>query len=120
MHDAVIMRTVIDIPDEVLGALTEICRHQNISRAEAVRRALREMLAVSARGNRDKAFGAWKRKIDSRAFVDTLRTASLLAYDANATGRGAAEEPGVIHGDDLCGWPNKIADGSGPGENGVC
>lgn len=67
------MRTVIDIPDEDVNALAEICKRQEISRAEAIRRALKNMLAENAVKARNNAFGAWKRKIDSRAFINELR-----------------------------------------------
>ncbi len=73
MNDDVIMRTIIEIPDDEVKALADVCRIQKISRAEAIRRALREMLAANANKERSEAFGAWKRPIDSRTFVDKLR-----------------------------------------------
>ncbi len=74
MHDNVIMRTIVDLPDEQVDALKDLCKTQGISRAEAVRRALADMLAKQKVTGREKAFGAWKRKkLDSRAFVQKLR-----------------------------------------------
>jgi hypothetical protein len=68
------MRTIVDLPEEQVAALAELCRVQGISRAEAVRRALAEMLAKGQGVARDKAFGAWKgRKIDSRKYIQDLR-----------------------------------------------
>ncbi len=67
------MRTIIDIPDEEVEALADVCRTQKISRAEAVRRALRDMLAANALNDRTEAFGAWKREVNSRAYIEELR-----------------------------------------------
>ena len=68
------MRTIIDIPDEQVIALANLCREQKISRAEALRRALTRLLAEQKVTSREDAFGAWKnKKIDSRQFVETLR-----------------------------------------------
>ena len=74
MYDAVIMRTIIDLPDEQVKALAAWCDAEKISRAEAVRRALAEMLASRQAMDRDKAFGAWRTKeIDAPQFVRKLR-----------------------------------------------
>jgi metal-responsive CopG/Arc/MetJ family transcriptional regulator len=74
MYDNGIMRTIIDLPDEQVNALKALCESQSISRAEAVRRALSEMLANQKSAGREAAFGAWRgRKLDSRKFVDALR-----------------------------------------------
>jgi len=69
----VIMRTIIDLPDHQIAALAELCERENISRAEAVRRALDAMLAAQKGATRDAAFGAWSPRGDSRAVVDALR-----------------------------------------------
>jgi hypothetical protein len=74
MYDDDIMRTIIDLPDDQVNALAELCRIQRISRAEAVRRALASMLANQQILGREKAFGAWQKKnIDSQKFVQNLR-----------------------------------------------
>jgi metal-responsive CopG/Arc/MetJ family transcriptional regulator len=67
------MRTIIDIPDHQLTALVELCQRENISRAEAVRRALDAMLAEKRPGTRDAAFGTWASRGDSRATITALR-----------------------------------------------
>ena len=68
------MRTIIDLPDEQVQALAAWCERENISRAEAIRRALAGMLAAEKKGGRDTAFGSWKtRTRDSRQLVDALR-----------------------------------------------
>ena len=74
IHDNVRMRTIVDLPENQVNALAELCKSHGISRAEAVRRALSEMLSHQQMAGRDKAFGAWKgKKVDSREFVDALR-----------------------------------------------
>ena len=67
------MRTIIDLPDHQVAALAELCGRENISRAEAIRRALEVMLAEKRAVGRDTAFGAWAHRGDSRAVVDGLR-----------------------------------------------
>jgi len=74
MYDDGIMRTIIDLPDDQVKALAELCKSQSISRAEAVRRAVAEMLACQKTAGREAAFGAWQgKKMDSRKFVASLR-----------------------------------------------
>lgn len=75
-------RTIVDIPDEDLQFLAELCAREKISRAEAVRRAVREyrsnakpFIDLEAR---EKAlngiFGMWKgRNIDSVEYQRQLR-----------------------------------------------
>lgn len=68
------MRTIVDLPDEQLGALARLCEEQKISRAEAVRRAVGQLIKESQAGRKDVGFGIWKHKrIESRKFVDKLR-----------------------------------------------
>jgi len=75
MHDIVIMRTIIDLPEEQVSGLELLCRREGISRAEAVRRALKSMLAARKVGTRAEAFGAWSgKKLDSRKHVAAIRS----------------------------------------------
>ena len=68
------MRTIIDLPENQVNAIAELCKAQGISRAEAGRRAVAELLNHQQTAGRDKAFGAWKgKKVNSRDFVDALR-----------------------------------------------
>lgn len=69
----VIMRTIVDLPDHQVVALADLCARENISRAEAVRRALDTMLAENQITTRDAAFGTWSPRGDSRATIDALR-----------------------------------------------
>ncbi len=73
MNDAVIMRTIIDLPEQQLAALGALCERERISRAEAIRRAVESWLASRLPSERASAFGAWERKEDSRNMVDKLR-----------------------------------------------
>ena len=69
------MRTIVDIPEKQLDALAHLCERQNISRAEAVRRAVDRLLKESSITRKDIGFGIWKNKrIDSRKFVDKARS----------------------------------------------
>jgi hypothetical protein len=73
LHD-IAMRTIIDLPEEQIGALTRLCEEQRISRAEGVRRAVALMLKEAASGQKDVGFGLWRHKrISSRKLVDSLR-----------------------------------------------
>ena len=52
-------RTIVDIPDPQLQGLDELCTALNISRAEAVRRAIDQFVKQESTGATE-AFGAWK------------------------------------------------------------
>lgn len=70
------MRTIIQIPDAFAKLLSEICRREKISRAEAIRRAIAQYTKefVSQEVKDNSAFGMWKnRKIDSLAFERSVR-----------------------------------------------
>jgi metal-responsive CopG/Arc/MetJ family transcriptional regulator len=73
LYDAIIMRTIIDLPDDQVAALAELCEREKISRAEAVRRAVDGLLARHRVGSREEAFGAWAPHEDSRKLVESLR-----------------------------------------------
>lgn len=68
------MRTIIELPDDQLEALADLCRSEGISRAEAIRQAV----AQYTRGRRSKAaagaFGLWRdRAIDGLEYERQLR-----------------------------------------------
>lgn len=67
------MRTIIDLPDHQVAALGELCERENISRAEAIRRALDAMLSEKQTATREATFGAWTPRGDSRIAVAALR-----------------------------------------------
>jgi metal-responsive CopG/Arc/MetJ family transcriptional regulator len=68
------MRTIVDIPPEILEEIDEIAKREKISRAEAVRRAMTEFLQRRANRNPNAGFGIWKsKKIDALDYEDALR-----------------------------------------------
>ena len=68
------MRTIIDIPEDVLGEIDAHAKEVKISRAEAVRRAMAEYLQKRSQSRPDVAFGIWKsKKVDALAYEDELR-----------------------------------------------
>ena len=74
IYDDVIMRTIVDLPDEQVKALARLCESQGISRAEAVRRAVARLLADEQRPGREQAFGAWSGKgLKSTTLIRELR-----------------------------------------------
>jgi hypothetical protein len=73
VHDDVIMRTIVDLPAQQIAALSELCEREQISRAEAIRRAVDALLASQIPAGRELTFGAWDRQTDSRGWVDELR-----------------------------------------------
>jgi Arc/MetJ-type ribon-helix-helix transcriptional regulator len=69
------MRTIIDLPEEQVIGLVNWCRRERISKAEAIRRALKKMLSGQQVVAREDAFGAWaKRGVGSRKMVEKLRS----------------------------------------------
>jgi hypothetical protein len=69
-----LMRTVIDLPEEQLRALAEMCERDQISRAEAVRRAVSAYLKASGEDALQEAFGMWAgRDVDGVRFQRALR-----------------------------------------------
>ncbi len=68
------MRTIIDLPQEQLGALARLCEVEKISRAEAIRRAVDRLLKDSLVEEKNIGFGLWRNKgITARVYVDNLR-----------------------------------------------
>jgi metal-responsive CopG/Arc/MetJ family transcriptional regulator len=67
------MRTIIDIPNEQLQQLAELCRREELSRSEAIRRAIALLLNTEAQ-HPDQAFGLWKdRGAEGVEYQQTLR-----------------------------------------------
>lgn len=68
------MRTIIDVPKEVLDRLTAIGARHKIARAEVIRRALVSYLEQYPPAREDCAFGVWKKSPrDGLAYEDELR-----------------------------------------------
>jgi metal-responsive CopG/Arc/MetJ family transcriptional regulator len=69
-----LMRTIIDLSQEQLGALARLCEVQKISRAEAIRRAVDRLLKDSMIEEKNIGFGMWRNKrMTARLYVDNLR-----------------------------------------------
>lgn len=69
-----LMRTIINLPPEQLGALARFCETHKISRAEAVRRAVDRLITESLAERADIGFGLWKhKKLNPRQHVEKLR-----------------------------------------------
>jgi metal-responsive CopG/Arc/MetJ family transcriptional regulator len=67
------MRTIVDLPAEQVRKLAVLCRKEKISRAEAVRRAVEQLLRNnSASGLRDY-FGAAKTRGNISRHLSRLR-----------------------------------------------
>ena len=63
-YDDVIMRTIIDLPQDQLAHLDAYCRRENLSRAEAIRRAVAAMLEARSSADAATAFGLWRDRAD--------------------------------------------------------
>lgn len=55
------MRTIVDLPEPQIAALSEICRERGLSRAEAVRQAVDAFLKDQMT-SKTSAFGLWARQ----------------------------------------------------------
>ena len=68
------MRTIVDLPEEQLRSLAEVCRREGISRAEAVRRAVAEYAGRHSASDIEQAFGLWReRRRDGLTYERRLR-----------------------------------------------
>jgi hypothetical protein len=66
---------IIDLPCKQLDALARLCKELNISRAEAIRRAVGQMINENSCKRADVGFGIWRhKKTDSRKQVENART----------------------------------------------
>jgi hypothetical protein len=68
------MRTIIDLPASQLDALDAWCRRDEISRAEAIRRAVAAAVGQQASDGRERAYGLWRdRGVDGLQWERTMR-----------------------------------------------
>jgi len=68
------MRTIIEIPDEKLDALSDYCSKKSISRAKAIRDGIGVILEKKGGMDREKGFGLWKGKqFEASQFLDEIR-----------------------------------------------
>jgi len=68
------MRTIIDLPEPDRDALDELSQRLGISRAEAVRRAVRDYLNAHRDESGTDLFGIWReRNEEALAYEDRIR-----------------------------------------------
>ncbi len=68
------MRTIVDLPEEHIKQLAELCEREQLSRAELVRRAVGEYLQKHGCSDGDDAFGLWRdHPLDPLALEDDIR-----------------------------------------------
>jgi metal-responsive CopG/Arc/MetJ family transcriptional regulator len=68
------MKTVVELPKNLVESLSEICQKEGISKTEAIRRALSRYLRDTKSNGKDAAFGLWRRKkINGLAYEDRIR-----------------------------------------------
>lgn len=88
------MRTLVDIPEDAIRRLDALSASKGWSRAEAVRRAVAEMLEREAEAERaadkaalDAVFGMWKdRGMDGLEYQQALRAEWDRPWDKDAAG----------------------------------
>ncbi|MGB5198298.1 MAG: CopG family transcriptional regulator [Sedimenticolaceae bacterium] len=69
------MRTIVDLPDEQIELLKRLSDDMQVSRAELMRRAVREYLTRHAPQTSEQAFGIWKaRPKDALGIQEALRS----------------------------------------------
>lgn len=68
------MRTIIELPEEQVRQLADVCRREGVSRAEVIRRAVADYLQARHLRDRDDAFGIWQdRHLDGLRYERRLR-----------------------------------------------
>lgn len=68
------MRTIIELSAEQVRGLSGYCEQKGISRAQAIREAVTELLKERGASERQRAFGLWQgKKIKSREWIDAIR-----------------------------------------------
>lgn len=69
------MRTIVDLPDNQIDALSVLGKKAKLSRAELLRRAVAEYLRRHQPEQNDASFGLWKeRGEDALALQNQLRS----------------------------------------------
>ena len=69
------MRTIVELPDEQIEALKQLSNDTQLSRAELMRRAVKEYLARHRPQPAEQAFGLWKtQRKDALGVQEQLRS----------------------------------------------
>jgi len=70
-----IMRTIIEIPNQQLEQMKPLLEQEGISRAELIRRAVKDYLQRFESGDECSAFGLWSNKPrDGLSYQEELRS----------------------------------------------
>ena len=72
-YDDIAVRTIVDLPSEHIKRLALFCRKEKISRAEAVRRAVEQLLRTPSARDLQAYFGASKARGNISRHVAKLR-----------------------------------------------
>jgi metal-responsive CopG/Arc/MetJ family transcriptional regulator len=68
------MRTLVDIPEGELKALNALSKAEGVSRAESIRRAIKNYLEINRPLSSNEGFGLWKNKgIDTDEYLRKIR-----------------------------------------------
>jgi metal-responsive CopG/Arc/MetJ family transcriptional regulator len=68
------MRTIVELPEDQVRALSRLCRRDKISRAEAIRRAITQYAQRRGGTDEGRAFGLWRRRgVDGLHYQRRLR-----------------------------------------------
>ena len=68
------MRTVIDVPDEIIQSLDRVSSAEHRSRAALIREAITQYLRMKAVPSAESAFGIWKQEpTDGVEYQNRLR-----------------------------------------------
>ena len=71
------MRMTIELPEEQVWRLAEVCRRERMSRVEVIRRAVADYLDAGPGRDAGNAFGIWRdrrdRNVDGLQFERRLR-----------------------------------------------
>ena len=68
------MRTIIELSADQVQGLSGYCEQKGISRAQAIREAVTELLKEKGASERQRGFGLWKgKKIKSQEWIEAIR-----------------------------------------------
>lgn len=89
------MRTIIELPNDLLKTLDQVAKGRSLSRAEIIRRAITLYLKQEAPTMEQKdAFGLWRgRDLDALVYEDSLRAEWGSEVEKHRTRTGSPKPP---------------------------
>lgn len=89
------MRTIIELPNDLLKTLDQVAKGHSLSRAEVIRRAIALYLKQEAPAmEQEDAFGLWRgRDLDALAYEDSLRAEWGSEVGKQLTRTGSPKAP---------------------------